>query len=127
MLEDTIDKLANEAMDNIDKIIANLMKYKAAIDKDDNFLSRGKFTSDGVSSKPFYIWKNDKNKNLISDLLTGEKIAVKSDVTSLQGKDAIKFNEIDLNFKSSNQTETQELRQKLNGFKVTIAHMGNSY
>jgi hypothetical protein len=42
-------------------------------------------------------------------------------------KDAIKFNTIELNFKSKNETAQFKVNDILKGFRISMTHLGNSY
>lgn len=126
--ENNFENLVNNAMIQVDKIISKVKEYKTSITHHDAYISRGWFNGDYTSAKPFFIWKNSNHKDVISKLLSGEKIALKSNIlNSVPDKDAVKFNEIGINFNSLNQTVSLEIRNKLKEFKVTATHLGNSY
>jgi len=123
-----IEDLASKAIEQIGHVIDKVKNYKTAVQGHDEYIHSGVFNGHHVSSHPFYIWKNEQHKDLISKLLSGQPIVVKADITaSAPDKDAVKFNLIEINLKSANATRQQELNNTLKGFKVKATHLGNSY
>jgi hypothetical protein len=77
-------------------------------------------------SNPFFVWENNKqNTYAITDLLKGFETTMKADV--LRGeRNAVKFNDIKLNLKTSRKEDQQKLDAVLENFKIILTHMGNS-
>jgi hypothetical protein len=125
---DTLQDLASKAIEQLDHVKSKVDEYKTAIQRHDAYIFDGAFDSSHDSTHPFYVWKNEENKELMSQLLSGKPIFVKADVTkSVPDKDAIKFNLLEINLKVANATRQEEVNGKLKSFKVKATHMGNSY
>lgn len=126
--EDNFQNLVNKATEQIETMQSKIKQYETSISQLDNYLSSGLFNSDYESTKPFFVWKNERYNNAISKLLSGKKVVVKSHIlNSHPDKDAIKFNTIGLNFHSSNSSISSEVRNKMRKFIVNLTHLGNSY
>lgn len=117
----------NTATKQVDIINKKLKEYKTSIQKHDDFIFEGCFKREISSARPFHVWSNSNHKDMISKLLSGEKIAVKADIFKSDfDKDAIKFNEIGINFHSKNETIAVEIKNLMKNFKIYATHMGNS-
>ncbi|KAF8764966.1 hypothetical protein HNY73_022989 [Argiope bruennichi] len=117
---------------NAAKQIGNLKKkislYKASARETDEILIRGEFNNPCGSCDPFFVWKDEKYRSEISKLLSGQAVALKSDVRlSEPGKDAIKFRLIKLYFRSKNESVQTQLDETLKMFDISATHIGNSY
>lgn len=127
-LEGSLQNLLSNAVTHISEMNTKIKKYKISIQKQDQYMFCGDFSNSYVSSKPFFVWENYIYKNIISDFLLGKKVVVKADVMkSAYNKDAIKFLLIGITLKLTNVTRQSEINEKLNGFKVSATHMGNSF
>ena len=124
-----LNSLVSRASKEIELIKRKLLEYKTSIQHEDRYIHNGEFNSDYVSTKPFFVFENANYKQLIVDLFAGKEIRVNADILgSAPGKDAIKFNLINVNFKiASNKTRQVELNEKLRGFLISATHMGNSF
>ncbi|CAG8783250.1 1655_t:CDS:1, partial [Racocetra fulgida] len=106
----------------------DIKKYNATINKKDQFLMDGEFNGEDDFSRPFFVWENKKYHQEISELLKGEEITIKADVEeSDRNKSAIKFNKINIRFKSIDEAMQNEIDSMIKGFDVTMTHLGNSY
>ncbi|GFS60639.1 uncharacterized protein TNIN_366101 [Trichonephila inaurata madagascariensis] len=127
-LEKSLENLAMKAITEIKNLKTKIGLYKISVTENDKSIQSSEFNSRYVSTEPFFVWKNEEHKNIISKLLSGKKVAVKSDVNySASDKDAIKFTSIEFYFKSKDESLQPELNNVLNGFDVKATHMGNSY
>lgn len=125
---ESLESLVPKVIVQIENIERRLSDYKSMITEHDKVLFSGYFDSHHVSSRPFFVWENEKHKNAIEKLLSGEKIVVKADVLDTSSsKEAIKFNLIDFNFNSRDSSKQSQIDEKLKGFKITAKHLGNSY
>ncbi|CAG8608271.1 6021_t:CDS:1, partial [Dentiscutata heterogama] len=121
---------SKEAIDSIVEQISHLKtdikSYNATINQKDGILVDGKF---GVSNtSPFFVWENKKYSQEISELLNGEEVIIKAYVKeSDRNKSAIKFNKIEIRFKSIDKAMQNEIDSELKNFDVTMIHLGNSY
>ncbi|GFT70513.1 uncharacterized protein NPIL_152991 [Nephila pilipes] len=127
-LDGNMDNAVSTAVEQIDKVRKKINLYKKFVTKNDEYKHTGEFSNRFISSKPFYVWRNEQYKSEISKLLSGQEIALKADVRhSDPNKDAIKFSSVDINFKSENKTIQNQINNTLLGFDIRITHMGNSY
>ncbi|RIB15750.1 hypothetical protein C2G38_1560688 [Gigaspora rosea] len=120
-------KVLNSLSDdqNIDSIISQIeilhseiKERKVVINEEDKFLIEDEFSSEYKSSKPFFVWKNEIYSQDISKLLNGEEITIKAEITKSDhdDKNAIKFNEIGIKFKSMDKTIQNEIDYELEQF-----------
>lgn len=127
-LDNNLNNLATEVINRIDHMLTNLKVYKYSITDSKNNIGSGKFNSDFLSVKPFFVWKNERYNYLISKFLAGEEVLVKADITKSEvTEDAIKFSILSLNIKSNNATVQNEINNILKAFKINLTHLGNSY
>lgn len=123
-----LENLVSEVAEQIDHIKSKLDDYKHSVMKHDRCIGTGDFSSNGTSTQPFLVWKNEQHRNMISKLLSGQEVIVKANIMySIPGKDAVKFNVIEFNFKTQNETMQPKINKILEGFKISITHLGNSY
>ncbi|CAG8513426.1 3357_t:CDS:2, partial [Gigaspora rosea] len=124
-------KVLNSLSDNqdIDSIISQIkilyseiQERKVVINEEDKFLVKDEFSSEYESSKPFFVWKNAIYSQDISKLLSGEEITIKAEITKgdHDDKNAIKFNEIGIKFKSMDKTIQNEIDHELKQFNVNM-------
>lgn len=127
--------LATESSNAVISITTNKIKtlrkkiveYNATvINGNDEFIHMTHFTNDRGSKGPFYVWKNKDLGNMVHDLFSGQKIYLNADVLKSGPRNAVKFNVIDLEIRSSNQTINDQLNDALQDFHVTLTHMGES-
>ncbi|CAK6587165.1 MAG: hypothetical protein IRF12RH_07155 [Rickettsia helvetica] len=124
----TLENLVYSAIEQIKTIRSELIKDKTISPKHYEFTATGEFKSGYISNKPFFVWKNEQHKNMFSKLLSGQEVVVRADIMdSSSDKDAIKFNNIALYFKATNQTVQSEIDNVLKGFQISATHLGNSY
>ncbi|XP_055924355.1 uncharacterized protein LOC129956479 [Argiope bruennichi] len=127
-LNTNIQDLVQEAMRRIERIKQKLDLYKTTVREGNASLMKGYFNGQSRSSKPFFVWENKEYGGLISDLLLGKEVVFKADIKkSPPLKDAIKFSEIDFDFKTINESAQSLLSETLKGFDIRAIHLGNSY
>ncbi|GBN24043.1 hypothetical protein AVEN_265363-1 [Araneus ventricosus] len=127
-LNKNIQNLVQNATREIETIKQKLDLYDASVKNGDQYLECEEFSSRYVSSKPFFVWKKEEYGSLISSLLSGKEVVLKADIKdSVPHKDAIKFSEIDFDFKIKNETAQSVLSEILKGFDIRATHLGNSY
>ncbi|KAF8789165.1 hypothetical protein HNY73_007129 [Argiope bruennichi] len=96
--------------------------------KKDKHLHYGEFSSGNLSTKPFFIWENEKYRNVLSKLLSGREVVLKADVKKCPAyKQAIKFNCIDFQFTLRCESSQSRLREALKRYDISATHMGYSY
>lgn len=123
-----MEKMASVAAANVEVIRSRIHKYKTTIQSFDEHIYLAEFQNSSRAIKPFYVWRNEEHRDMIKRLFSGETVLVKADITrSSSTKDAIKFNLIELGFKSSNQTIQAEINEALMNYAVEMTHLGNSY
>ena len=126
--KDNLTDQVEAASSEIETIKRNVELYKTFITKEDQYIHIADFDSKGVSTRPFFVWKNEEHKKLIPTLLSGGEVLVYADILgSPRGKSAIKFNLVEINLKAKNKTLQNEMDEKLKYFKVIATHLGNSY
>ncbi|XP_037051928.1 uncharacterized protein LOC119085609 [Bradysia coprophila] len=75
----------------------------------------------------FYVWENKDFRDEIRSLFEGKEITLLSDIKLAKKQfNAIKFNTIDLVFRSSEQSVTDQLNDVLKSFNVRFKHPGRS-
>lgn len=127
-LTSNVNNLAEKVVDRIDFMIKNLEMRKNLLTFDENSIGHGEFSSRGESTQPLFVWKNDENKERISDLLSGKEILVKADIEQSDLlEDAIKFKVLGLDFKARDGKKQSELNELLKAFRIKMINVGNSY
>ncbi|CAL1290656.1 unnamed protein product [Larinioides sclopetarius] len=127
-LDKNIEILVQNTVKRIEAMKHKIDLYHVSIMNGDQYIVCEEFSSQYVSSKPFFVWKNEDFGYLISNLLSGREVILKADVEySEPYKDAVKFSEINFNFKIKNETAQSLLSNTLKGFDITATHLGNSY
>lgn len=107
---------------------SKLTEYKTSIIKGiHSHIHKAEFSNDYKSGQPFYVWDNRRYKCTILDLLAGKEVVVKADILNGVRKNAVKFNRIEINFKSVNGGIQEELHKLLLNFHVKMTHHGNSH
>lgn len=76
---------------------------------------------------PFYKFKSREFKHELKKLLTGEEVMIKADVTKGLNQNAVKFNEIGIKFKLSDEKLQKELDSELEKFGVRMTMVGHNY
>ncbi|GBN05140.1 hypothetical protein AVEN_123243-1 [Araneus ventricosus] len=126
--ESDAESLASDCVVHIERMKMNVEAYKISVMGNDKYIHHGEFSSGNLSTQPFFVWKNQKYKYLISRLLSGEEIILKAEVRkSPVNKDAIKFNLIEFLFRCKTESLQSQLNQVLKSFDIMATHTGNSY
>lgn len=125
---DTQLLVQSAALSQILKMKTKVQLYGLLIRAYDKDIFESKFYSRYVSMRPFFIWKQENHREMIRKLLSGQSVVIKADVLqSAIDKDAIKFDFIEINFKSSNLSVQAEIDREVLKFGVQMKHLGNSY
>lgn len=128
ILNDDLDDRAREVIDQIESMIDNLERFKSLRRIDGNSLGDGRFDNSGVSTRPFYVWKNTQK---VKDLLSGGPVTLVADIANsgITDKDAIKFKDLGLNFRvtGNNTSRQSQLNELLRAFRLNMVHVGDSY
>jgi hypothetical protein len=95
-------------------------------DKDKD-ISVGHFNSKYLTSRPFYVWPNSKYSHEIQRLLKGEQVTFVASVLSPDVRNAVKFNELILNFNSPNAKVVAQVHKLLSHFRLKMWHSGESH
>jgi hypothetical protein len=107
---------------------SKLTEYKTSIIKGiHSYIHKAEFSSYYKSSQPFYVWDNKRYKFTILNLLAGKEVVVLADILNGVKKNAVKFNTIEINFKSVYKSIQEELEKRLARFHVKLTHHGNSH
>ncbi|CAL8092055.1 unnamed protein product [Orchesella dallaii] len=133
-----IIQVAEQYLSRIEGLKRATNKYKSMTVSGDEILIKSYFSSDTVSSVPFFVWRNGEWRHSISDLLSGNKVNLYAHVCSESkinseiesGREmmgAIKFKTIELYLKHKNETEQQELDSLLENYHLIMTHSGISY
>lgn len=103
-------------------------EYRFVAKRYDSYIGTGSFNSNYRSTKPFFVWNYKTYHKMISKLLSGRKVIVLADVKkSTPRYDAVKFNQVEINFKANDKKTQLALNDVLNDFKISARHMGDSY
>lgn len=129
LLTDTnLEMLVKESTQELQNLKMTLKEYRSAsINENDNLIHTADFTNNFKSSQPFYVWSGREHYKVIEKLLSGQAITIKSDITKGLKWNAVKFKNLEIHLKSTNQSEQANLDRFLKYFDVTIVHHGNSY
>lgn len=79
------------------------------------------------SSRPFFVWRNEENKDTIFKLLSGKEVYLYADVTkaSSQEWDAVKMKRVELDIVSNHKPK--KFRNILNFFRIELTHLGDNH
>lgn len=117
--------LVEKAVENLERLQANINEYdKGVINKNDKYIVSAQFNANLSPPRPFYEWKSEVLGQSVSELFTGKEILLRADIKKGLQWNAIKFNVVELSFKSMRQ---QELDAELSNFNIHFTHTGNSY
>lgn len=114
------DELKKQTIQNIQAMKNALQQSKTSILKYDQDVVLDKAAT-------FYTWQYDDIKDAIDELLQGQQILLKADIANGMNQNAVKFKEIAIYLKLSNESAQTELDAKLQGFNVIMTMVGNNY
>lgn len=117
----TINSLVLIAITRLNDLKSAIAEYNTSA----NSISTAVF--DHRSSWPFYEWSKEEHSDTISDLLKGQHVLLRADITRGPKLNAIKFNEVELVIRAGDSDRQTELDAILRNFTVKLVHMGNSY
>ncbi|KAG4066487.1 hypothetical protein HA402_007123 [Bradysia odoriphaga] len=119
------------AYDNLDDITSTISEHlndtKRFIEEIKLNVRDVTFSEEHKPEDALYIWKNADIRDKISRLFKGEAITLVADVkTATKQHNALKFNKVDLVFRSSNQTVHNELGNVIREYLIFLRHSGQS-
>lgn len=127
ILNDNLDTRTHEVIRNVESMILSVRKYKNSTYSTN--INYGEFDGNGETMKPFFTWKYQNSRQIISDLLSGYTVRLTSHINQSEifDKDAVKFKTLTLDFKTKNKSIQSEVSDLLKAFKINIEHYGDSY
>jgi len=124
-ITDALEELNSEVKD----LHSRITDYKTLITHTDYITYEGYFTRTPTNSSfPFFVWKNDEHKTVISELFSGKEVQLTADVMKASSPkwEAVKMNNFTFNFVSKNNQK--KLDELLRYFEIEVTHRGdNSY
>lgn len=129
-LANTTNNLISQVVQKLSSIKTKLEKSEASIDQLQARYTILDVTFDGNHGNvpSFFVWKYETNNEAISKLLQGHEITIEADISrALIKENAVKFKEIGIRLKLSNETLQAELDKELANLSVEMIHLGNSY
>lgn len=126
-VEKNIDTVVASAVVKIESLSKRLKEFNTTvINENDASIHIADFDRSCDAPGPFYVWQNDVVRDKIQELFAGKKVYLLADVVRSRKLNAVKFNVINLAFRSSNQTINEQLEKALQSFHVSLTHMGES-
>jgi len=114
------EKFIPKLKDQMEKIIREVVKEKTYVSEVDHLIKEDEFTDE-----PFFVWSHNNYKSQITDLLNGKQVFLNADIkASPKHKGAIKFTEIKLQIKGSDDAK---IKSALQPCEIELQHSGNSY
>ncbi|XP_069673870.1 uncharacterized protein [Periplaneta americana] len=125
---DDLDNQAGNIQNQLEFLKRKLKEYNSSIITGiDDSIHHEEFNSDQEVTEPFFVWRNEKYKESISKLLSGEAVTLKADILNGVKKSSLKFRSIEINLKCPTVKSQEELNSILKHFRVILKHHGNSY
>lgn len=119
--------IVTAAADKIKTLSERMTEFnRTVINENDALIHNAHFDRDSVGNQPFYVWPNDEIRHQIEQLFAGKKIYLLADVMRSSRMNAVKFNIVGLEFRASNQSANDQLKQLREFFHVSLTHMGES-
>lgn len=126
-VDKNLTKVIATATDNIKSLDKRIKELNGTVvNEDDSDIHIAHFNRDTAATRPFYVWPNNEVNDKVLELFAGKKIYLVADVTRSSHLNAVKFNIIDLQFRSSNQSINDQMNRILQSFHVSLTHMGES-
>lgn len=122
-----IESLIEKIDEQLNQLKNAIVKGKVTLGKyDKEVFKKSKFNSD-KNKLPFYTWKYSDIQDEIKKFLRGESITLRSDIRKGRQLNAVKFNEIQLEFKTSDANLQDDLNSYLEYYNVKMEMVGNGY
>lgn len=124
------DALKENAIKQIKDLNSGVIISESTLgSRDINLFSDIAFDSSDTFSvmPPFFTWKHNEYRNEIQQLLRGEEIIIKADVTKAVNKNAIKFKRIGIHLNSPDESVQKALNEALSSFDLTMTMISDSY
>lgn len=113
--------LIMKAVDIVGKLSTQIVESKISFGYYDQFIST-------VEDMKFYEWPNDKSKNKITNLLSGQNISLNANVNkSSVSHHAVAFKDLQLKFVLKDSKLQQEFDKVLNDFSISMEIIDNCY
>lgn len=112
-----ITLLVGNAVEGLNELEKRIEEKESTHINQDNFMINAEKIS-------FYQWHD---KKLINKLFDGQEILVKADIVNGIDENAVKFNDIGIQFKLKNTCNESEFQIALNKFGITLKMLGNNY
>lgn len=119
------ESVVHEALEGIQTLREYIEEVNSNIDGTNRAIHSAYFGNFG-DKEPFYVWKNDENRDQIENLFNGEEIYLLADVKQSHELNAVKFTDIELNFTTHNDKSNDDLNNILDYFDVSLKMMGES-
>lgn len=111
----------------VTKLDEKIQETQARHKNIDNFVSYDNFMHNTTRINAFYEWNHKQFKNEIFNLLTGNNITILADVNNVKDFDAVKFKNIGIYLRASNETVQSQLDRELLHFTVSMTMVGNNF
>lgn len=118
--------IKKEIMKNVDGIIGKINSLRGADHNDASATDITRNTFASVES-PFYTWRNEDFQSDIEQLLNGEEVIFKADITKGLSFSAVKFKNISINFKLNDASKQTQLNAELEKVRVKMTMIGENY
>lgn len=118
------DAFTISTINAVSELIARTQQSNSLIEEMDSYLYSN-FTF--VNQESFFRWDNIKDKDEIVQLMTGREVIFVANIDDGLKFNAIKFNEVWLNFKMANQTIQDEFNSELHRFSVVMEMIGSNF
>jgi hypothetical protein len=128
MINGTYEGISSVITSQIRTLKSKLTEYKTSVIRGvHSFIHIAQFGNGFKSAKPFYVWYNKRYRCAIMNLLAGKEVVLKADILYGVKENAVKFNVIEINFKTEYRGVQDELDRLLINFHVKLTHHGNSH
>lgn len=125
--------LANNSANIVNGLITKVANSESKLTYYDHYTqSEASFKYKKSVLDPFYVWQYENIKNEMKQLLLGNMITLKADITNGLPYNAVKFNDIQISLSIPNEIlKTDDMQTRLNDkfyeFQVNYRMMGNQY
>lgn len=117
--------LVQRSIDHVEHMSEQARLSKISIAKYDQEVFRDIEFS--TNTTPFSTWKSHTIRKELTELLKGEEIVIKADITNGLKQNAVKFNQIGIHLKAMNGSAQAEMDAELEDFSVIMKMVGNNY
>ena len=112
----------------LETILTELDNYRNVIHPTDKDVMVSPFSGRRNSEFPLFVWKNQEHNNVISRLLSGKEVFLNADIMKVtNGWEAVKFDDIKLDFVTDNPDDQRVLDKNMPFFDIQLTHMGDNH